>query len=69
MAFIKKASFIMACKPDILSVPECEHPDKLLFPVDIPKQTDTLWFGKNQHKGLAIFSYSDFRFSVLENHK
>ena len=68
MAFRKKADVILTHKPDILIVPECEHPDKLLFSVDTPKSTDTLWFGKNQHKGLAIFSYSDYRFKVLDNH-
>jgi exonuclease III len=68
MAFRKKADFILKHKPDILVVPECEHPDKLLFPVRTPKPTDILWFGQNQHKGLAIFSYSKFRFKVLHNH-
>jgi exodeoxyribonuclease III len=68
MAFRKKAAFILKHKPDILIVPECEHPDKLLFPINTPKPTDTLWFGKNLNKGLAIFSYSDFRFTVLDDH-
>lgn len=68
MAFRKKADSILKHKPDILVVPECEHPDKLLFSVDTPKPTDTLWFGKNPNKGLAIFSYSNFRFTVLDNH-
>ncbi len=68
MAFRKKADLILAQKPDILIVPECEHPDKLLFNADTKRPTDTLWFGKNQNKGLAIFSYSDFRFEVLEEH-
>jgi exodeoxyribonuclease III len=68
MAFRKKAAFIVAHKPDILIVPECEHPDKLLFPIDIPKPTAVLWFGKNLHKGLAIFSYSNFKFKVLDEH-
>jgi exodeoxyribonuclease III len=68
MAFRKKAGFILSYKPDILIVPECEHPDKLLFTANTPKPTDTLWFGKNQNKGLAIFSYSNFRFTVLDNH-
>ena len=68
MAYRKKADFILVYKPDILIVPECEHPDKLLFPIDTPKPTDSLWFGKNQSKGLAIFSYSNFRFKVLDNH-
>ena len=68
MAFRKKASSILTLKPDILVVVECEHPDKLLFTVDIPKPTDSLWFGKNHNKGLAIFSYGDFRFKLLDNH-
>src|SRR5450756_20453 len=68
MAFRKKADVILKYKPDILIVPECENPDKLLFSVDMPKPTDTLWFGKNQNKGLAIFSYSSFHFEVLDNY-
>ena len=68
MAFRKKAGFILTHKPDILIIPECEHPDKLLFPIDTPKPTDILWFGKNRNKGLAIFSYSEYRFEVLDCH-
>jgi len=68
MAFRKKADFILTFKPDILIVPECEHPEKLLFSIGSPKPTDILWFGKNRNKGLAIFSYSNFRFKVLDNH-
>ena len=68
MAFRKKAGFILTHQPDILIIVECEHFDKLLYKTDIPKPTDSLWFGKNQHKGLAIFSYGDYRFKVLENH-
>ncbi len=68
MAYRKKAGRILSYNPDILIVPECEHPDKLLFPTGTPKPTHSLWFGKNQHKGLAIFSYSDYRFSVLSDH-
>lgn len=68
MAFRKKAECILAYKPDILLVPECEHPDKLLFTVDTPKPTDTLWFGKNKNKGFAIFSYSNLKFKVLDIH-
>ena len=68
MAFRKKASLILTYKPDILIIIECEHPDKLKFTADLPKSTDHLWFGKNQHKGLAIFSYGDYRFKVLEDY-
>ncbi len=68
MAFRNKADFILTQKPDILIIPECEHPDKLLFKAGTKKPTDTLWFGTNQNKGLAIFSYCDFRFKVLDEH-
>jgi exodeoxyribonuclease III len=65
MAFRTKAGAILAHQPDILIVPECEHPDKLIFPEAVQKPVDTVWFGKNQNKGLGIFSYSDFRFKLL----
>ncbi len=68
MAFRKKADAILAHNPDILIVPECEHPEKLNFSTNIPKPNDTVWFGKNHHKGLGIFSYSDFRFKILGTH-
>jgi hypothetical protein len=68
MAFRKKAECILLYKPDILIVPECEHPDKLLFPDTASKPKDILWFGKNKHKGLAVFSYNNYQLKVLDNH-
>jgi len=68
MAFRKKAQYILKQKPDIIIVPECEHPDKLIFPMDTAKPTDTLWFGRNINKGLGIFSYGNFHLTVLDNH-
>lgn len=66
MAFRKKADIILMHKPDILVVPECEHPDKLIFKNTIPKAKDTLWFGRNPNKGLAIFSYCHFHLKLLD---
>jgi len=68
MAFRKKADFILAHKPDILIVPECEHPDKLKFNTETPKPTDILWFGMNRNKGIGIFSYTKFKFKLLNTH-
>lgn len=68
MAFRKKADLILKYKPDILVVPECEHPGKLFFAPGSAKPSDILWFGKNQHKGLAIFAYNKIRLTVLDNH-
>ncbi|RYY67773.1 MAG: endonuclease/exonuclease/phosphatase family protein [Chitinophagaceae bacterium] len=68
MAFRKKAAVILAYEPDILIVPECEHPDNLVFDEGVKKPRQVLWFGNNRHKGLAIFSYSDFTFKLKRNH-
>lgn len=68
MAFRKKAGLILVHQPDILVIPECEHPDKLKFAPGVPKPSDILWFGSNLNKGLGIFSYSHFRFRVHKRH-
>ena len=68
MAFRKKAGFILAYKPDILVVPECEHPDKLKFSDDVPAPTGMLWFGTNKNKGLGIFSYGNFKLKLRRTH-
>ena len=68
MAFRKKAEAVLKLKPDILVIPECEQPDKLLFPTGIAYPKDVLWIGNNPNKGLGIFSYSHYRFTLLECH-
>jgi exodeoxyribonuclease III len=64
MAFRKKADVILQQQPDIMVVQECEHPDKLLFSAGTKKPTSFLWFGKNNNKGLGIFSYSEFKLTL-----
>ena len=66
MAFRKKAEFILAYHPDILIVPECEHPDKLTLKTNVQTPTDILWYGTNQHKGLGVFSYGNYKLKLLE---
>lgn len=68
MAFRKKADFILKHRPDILIIPECEHPDRLKFDKDTPLPTDVLWYGTNLNKGLGIFSYSNYKFKLLDIH-
>lgn len=68
MAFRKKAEFIMKEQPEILIVPECEHPDKLIFKSHVTKPRDQFWFGQNLNKGIGIFSYSDFKIELLSIH-
>lgn len=64
-AFRKKADTILKLKPDILIVQECEHPDKLIYNSDIQKPTDFYWYGDNKNKGLAIYSFADYKFRLL----
>lgn len=68
MAFRKKATYILVHQPDILIIPECENIEKLKFAKDVPLPTDILWYGTNQNKGLGVFSYSDYRFELLDCH-
>lgn len=68
MAFRKKAGFILKEKPDILIIQESESQEKLKFTSNFEKPNDIFWFGNNQNKGLAIYSYSDFKISKLNCH-
>jgi exodeoxyribonuclease-3 len=65
-AFRKKADIVLTHKPDILIVQECECIDKLLFSSTTQRATDFYWYGDNVHKGVGIFSYSDYKFKLLE---
>ena len=66
-AFRKKADIILAHRPDILIVQECEHTDKLIFSATTQKPNDFYWYGDNVHKGICIFSYSDYKFELLDD--
>ena len=68
MAYRRKANLVLAHKPDIVIVPECEHPDKLKFESGVTLPGDIFWFGNNHHKGLGVFSYGDYKFELNKNH-
>ncbi len=65
-AFRKKYDKILALQPDILIVPECESEDKLEFGKHTPKPTDFFWYSDRGHKGIGVFSYSDYKFELLK---
>ena len=68
MGFRKKAGVILAHQPDILVIPECENLDKVTFAEGLPLPTDSLWHGKNPHKGLGVFAYNGYKLQLLECH-
>lgn len=66
MAFRKKGHLIQIEEPDILIVPECEHPDKLSSLAF--NATSVLWYGTNKNKGLAVFSFGHYFLSPMDDH-
>ncbi len=68
MVFRKKAKYILAYKPDILIVPECENQERLKFAEGLQIPSDIIWYGKNQHKGIGIFSFNDYKLKLLDCH-
>lgn len=66
MAFRKKNEKIFLLKPDLIVVCECENKEKLQFGNLTPTPNDFFWHGNNEHKGIGIFSYSDYRFELIK---
>ncbi|HPE42720.1 MAG TPA: hypothetical protein PKV88_01460 [Bacteroidales bacterium] len=65
-AFRLKNKEVFELQPDILVVPECEREEKLEFGKFTPKPNDFLWYGDTGKKGIAIFSFSDYRLKLLK---
>jgi exodeoxyribonuclease-3 len=68
MAFRRKAARILAFKPDLLIVPECECLERLEFPPSVPKPTQKIWVGENPAKGMGVFSFSDLEVTLHEHY-
>lgn len=65
-AFRLKNKEVFELRPDILIVPECEREEKLEFGKLTPKPNDFLWYGDTGKKGIAIFSFSDYKLKLLK---
>ncbi len=65
-AFRNKNEQIFSLNPDILIVAECENEEKLKFGTLTPEPNDFLWYGDNSNKGIAVFSYSDYKFELMK---
>lgn len=69
MAFRKKAANVLKYRPDLLIIPECEHPDKIVFPPPLIAPSSVLWFGSNRNKGLGVFAFGDLTLKLKRIHK
>jgi hypothetical protein len=65
-AFRKKNAKILSINPDILIVPECENKTKLKFGELTPEPNDFFWYGGKENKGIGVFSYSEYKFELLD---
>jgi exonuclease III len=68
MAFRKKVQYISVLKPDIMIIPECECPEKMVFENEESKPFQALWHGTNNNKGIGIFSFNNFEMKELDCH-
>jgi exodeoxyribonuclease-3 len=66
MAFRKKNEKILSFKPDILIISECENEIKLKFDVLTAKPNDFFWYGDSENKGIGVFSFSEYKFELIE---
>ena len=68
MKFREKAKFIFAHEPDILIIPECENLERLKFPAGLTIPSDSIWQGKNPHKGLGVFAFNGYKLELVDCH-
>lgn len=67
-AFRNKFEDVMDLKPDILIVLECESIEKLQFGEIFPKPNSFYWYSDSGKKGVAVFSFCDYKIEVLKVH-
>ena len=66
-AFRTKTEVILAHKPDILIIPECENLERLSYGLFI-QPSDSIWYGDLPTKGIGVFTFNGFRIKLLDIH-
>ncbi len=67
-AFRNKVEVILAHKPDILIIPECENHERLSYGLFTQQPSDSIWHGDLPTKGIGVFSFNGFRIKLLDIH-
>lgn len=67
MALHRKVDALLTLRPDIAVISECACP-KILAQrgADSWIETDPVWIGENQHKGLGVFAFNGYRLRLYE---
>ncbi len=63
-ALRKKIELLKGFEPDILIVPESEHPDKLTGSFSFQRPGSHFWHGDSLHKGIGIYSFSGYKIEL-----
>lgn len=67
-AFRNKMDIILALNPAILIIQECESIDKICVQNPNFKPFDKLWISDNNKIGIGIFTFSDFKLTILDEY-
>lgn len=67
-AFRKKVKPILSKMPDILIVQECENLEKLELDIIDISPSDLLWIWDNPNKWIWIFTFGDYKLSILDEY-
>ncbi len=69
MALHRKYEALLSLAPDIAVISECAEPETVqakLKGQSLP--TEVVWVGQNQHKGLAVLAFNDYKVSLLDSY-
>lgn len=57
---------MLALKPDILVVPECENPEVCKEKIWLSHFAAWRWFGDNKHQGVGLFCCQEYEITECE---
>jgi hypothetical protein len=60
MALHKKVEPLMALRPDIAIIPECDNPEIVKKKASRFEFNDAVWIKKSRNKGLGVFTFGSF---------
>ncbi len=70
MALHRKLDALRRLKPDVAVVSECAEPRVVAERAGVETlEADSVWIGRNRHKGLAVFGFNGYRLNLDERYQ
>ncbi len=67
MAMHRKFDALLSLNPDVAVISECANHEQLQARgIDLEGISGPVWIGENQHKGLAVFGFNNYRIEPAE---